>query len=426
MLDFETIFTEENIVKQKGLDSGISLLDDLSNWISKFTAHLVDADVARNTLITYKALLVALNEYSIRYLSDRKGLSEFNDTLANDFLLWMENYKVNRDYGSIKERIALLFEFIKFSNGIGDTDFISSREAYYNSLESISKELEYSLNEFEDYYLENEISLDKISNDYIKYYIVNMNKSTATTMALKKAILQRFLQYIDDSLESGYFKETIKNLRVYKKAKGQIYKSQEIDEKSIKLLLEFIDNYTDNPKIFVRKLKKDSVYIAYRNSAMMLLMLGAGLRTSEALSLRYCDIIDSSDNAYTIHVLGGKGNKNRTSYIQKSLFKKHFEYLNNYKKSDTDFISLSSNGNKMARTNLYIEVKKVFIHLGIEKQGLHIFRHHFGSNFAATNGNMKILQDLLGHASSATTMIYSSTGEDAKEKAISGLGGTYE
>ena len=98
MLDFETIFTEEITIKQKKLDSGISLLNDLSIWINKFTSHLVDVGVARNTLITYKALLVALDEYSNKYLTTKNGLSEFNDVLANDFLLWMENYRVNRDY----------------------------------------------------------------------------------------------------------------------------------------------------------------------------------------------------------------------------------------------------------------------------------------------------------------------------------------
>jgi len=423
MLDLETIFTEKNTKVQKKLDGGISLLDDLSIWINKFTSHLVDVGVAKNTLTTYKTLLVALDEYSNRYLTTKSGLSEFSDVLANDFLLWTENYKVNRDYGSIKERITLLFEFISFSSKIGDTDFISAREAYYNSLTTVSDSLEYSLNEFEDYYLDNEIALDKIDNNYIKYYIESMKKSSATTMILKRTILQRFLLYIDDTLESTYFKETIRNLRVYKKAKGEIYESKEIDEESVKLLHQFINDYVDNPKIFVKNLRKDSVHIAYRNSAMILLMMGAGLRVSEALSLRYCDIIDSSEGVYTIHILGGKGNKNRTSYIQKSLFKKHFEYLNSYKKSDKDFISLSLSGNKIARTNLYTIVKNIFIHLGIEKQGLHIFRHHFGSNFAAKDGNMKILQDLLGHSSTATTMIYSATGEGAKERAISELGG---
>ena len=426
MLDFETIFSEEKTKIQKKLDSGLSLLNDLSIWIEKFNKHLVDKGVAKNTLTTYSRLLIALDEYSNKYLSSYKGLSEFSDTIANDFLLWIENYTVNRDYGSIKERIALIFEFLRFSAKINETDFINAREAYFNSLDAVSVELEYALNEFEDYYLENEIMLDKINNNYIVNYIESMNKSTASTMSLKRAILQRFLQYIDNTLESDYFKDTIKNLRVYKKVKGEIYKSKEIDEKSIKLLLEFIDAYTDNPKIFVKKLKKDSLHIAYRNSAMILLMMGAGLRVTEALSLRYCDIIDSSDNAYTIHVLSGKGNKNRTTYIQKSLFKKHFEYLKSTRKSDTDFISLSLEGNKMDRKNLHNYVKKIFTHLCIEKQGLHIFRHHFGSKFAADNGNMKILQDLLGHTSSATTMIYSSTGEEAKEKAISKLGVIYE
>jgi site-specific recombinase XerD len=93
--------------------------------------------------------------------------------------------------------------------------------------------------------------------------------------------------------------------------------------------------------------------------------------------------------------------------------------LNKYKKSDKDIIALSQNGVQVNRRNLYKTVTKIFTYLGESKQGLHIFRHHFGSNFAQTNGNIKILQDLLGHSSISTTMIYSSVAEDAKERAIS-------
>ena len=49
--------------------------------------------------------------------------------------------------------------------------------------------------------------------------------------------------------------------------------------------------------------------------------------------------------------------------------------------------------------------------------GLHIFRHLFGSEFAEKNGNIKILQDLLGHSVITTTMIYSKVGEKAKKEA---------
>jgi len=419
MLDLETVFSRKICINQHKLNGGISIIDDINVWVNRFNNHLEEIGLSNNTIDAYKRLVKALVEYSNRYLIGYKGLSEFNDTTANDFLLWMENYNINRDFGSIKERIALLFDFLEFCNSSDDNDFINLREKYFKSRVT-TESMEYALSEFEDYYLLNEIPLQKIDNNYIVNYINNIHKDSVSTMSRKKTVLIKFLKYIDDTLQSDSFDYTIKSLKVYKKAKGSIYKSKALSEASIKTLLKFIDDYTDNPKIFVKKMKKDAQHIAYRNTALILLMMGAGLRTTEALSLRYCDILDSNDSTYTIHIIGGKGNKNRTSYIKKDLFEKHFKYLNSYKKNDTDFISLSSAGNKLDRKNLYEFVKKIFIHLKIEEQGLHIFRHHFGATFAANNGNMKILQDLLGHSLITTTMTYSAVGEDAKKNAIAG------
>jgi len=290
-----------------------------------------------------------------------------------------------------------------------------------NSLDDqpLFESLNFILDRFETYFYAHEVPFKEIDKLYIQNYIMNDSTISASTMIQRRALFSKFLLFIDKTLNIKLFKSVTNDMKVYKKTKGTIFKSKTIDKELVERIYSFIDSYTNNQSLFLKRVTKQSEYVAYRDSAMILLMLGSGCRASEVLSLRYCDIEDIGSDTYKIHILNGKGNKQRTTYILKSLFEKHFIYLNKYKKSDKDIIALSQNGVQVNRRNLYKTVTKIFTYLGESKQGLHIFRHHFGSNFAQTNGNIKILQDLLGHSSISTTMIYSSVAEDAKERAIS-------
>ena len=55
---------------------------------------------------------------------------------------------------------------------------------------------------------------------------------------------------------------------------------------------------------------------------------------------------------------------------------------------------------------------------GVSQAGLHIFRHHFGSTFASKQGNMKVLQQLLGHVNISTTMIYIQVNDEVLADAV--------
>jgi len=417
MIDLDDIFSEKKQDNLSKLENGVSLVDDINIWSDKFYKHLLNVDISHNTLISYKSALNTLKEYCKIYKQDSGGLCDIDETCCNDYLLWMENYKTNKRYGSLKERIIHLSHFIKFMQEQNETDYIDGREHYFKTIKKDVNVINFVLDEFEDYFYENEIFFTEIDNNYIINYIKSIPKASVATMMHRRAILHKFLKYIVDETQTNCFEKVFKNMKVYKKQKGIIQKSKIIDKEIIEKLLKFINDYTSDPKIFQKRVTKDSTYIAYRNTAIVLLMMGAGCRISEALSLRYRDI-EENENSYKINIIAGKGNKNRTTYIQKSLFQTHYNYLKSRKKNDSDFISLSLNNKKVDRRTIYNEVKKMFKFIGEDKQGLHIFRHHFGSEFAEKDGNMKILQDILGHSVITTTMIYSTVGEKAKEDAI--------
>ncbi|WP_457750300.1 tyrosine-type recombinase/integrase [Sulfurimonas sp.] len=422
MIDIESIFDSSKIDNNRQLEHGISLVDDLNRWINNFNKDLKLLDRSKNTLDSYNFTLNAFREYCTIYMPNKTSICDVEVNDCNDFLLWMENYETNKNYGSLKERMKMLADFLSFSKE-GKKDFIEAREDYFQTNFKNREKVEYALCEFEDYYYTNEIPLRNIDNNYIVNYIETLPKASVATMMNRRAALHKFFTYITEETETECFKDVLKKMKKYKKQNGSINESRKvIDEEITERFLDLLERYTDNPKIIQKRIRKNSIEVAYRDAAMILLMYRGGLRVSEALNTRLCDIQDMGD-LYKVNILGGKGNKNRTTYFKKEYFEKYYNFFAQ-RLLDGDYLSGNKKGDKMDRRTLYIKVKKLFEKLkeegSIDKEikGLHIFRHLFGSEFAEKNGNMKILQDLLGHSVITTTMIYSDVGEKSKQKAI--------
>ena len=106
--------------------------------------------------------------------------------------------------------------------------------------------------------------------------------------------------------------------------------------------------------------------------------------------------------------------------IKKSALDHYLHYLST--NAQGEFLSSTRSGAPMSRGNLYDAVSKLSRKAGVSKVGLHIFRHHFGSTFASLQGNMKVLQQLLGHVDLATTMIYSQINDEVLADAVLSIG----
>jgi site-specific recombinase XerD len=430
MINIQDIFNQNISAETKKLEHGISLIDDIDRWSKYFLDDLKLLNRSKNTLEAYRFVLKALKEYCSIYMDNFSGLCDIDVHHCNDFLLWMENYETNKAYGSLKERIKYLADFLSFTSGKKE-DFIESIEIYLKKIQNTDgdiERIEFALGEFEDYYFSNEIPLKNIDNNYIINYMANINKSTVSTMMNRRAVLHKFFVYITEEVETDCFKDILRKMKKYTKQKGNPskLKSKKISHETKQAFVNLLDEYLDNPKILIKRVRKDSQLIAYRDVAMIMLMYRAGLRASEALSIRLCDIEDMGES-YRINIIAGKGNKNRTSYIKKIYFEKIYKYFNNILTNDMEYLSVGKSGKRLDRRNLYKKITTISQTLKIQGKikedikGLHIFRHFFGNEFAEKNGNIKLLQDLLGHSVITTTMIYSETQERAKQKAATSL-----
>jgi len=142
-----------------------------------------------------------------------------------------------------------------------------------------------------------------------------------------------------------------------------------------------------------------------KHRMMLTILYSSGLRRSELLDLKIEDVI-TQDGKFRLRINRSKGNKDRYTVLSKKLLPQLRKYYQIYKPHDYLFNGrhkgkpLSTGGIRHA---LEMAVKKS----GFKKDvNLHILRHCFASHCLEDGMNLRTLQELLGHASILTTMIY--------------------
>lgn len=145
--------------------------------------------------------------------------------------------------------------------------------------------------------------------------------------------------------------------------------------------------------------------LAVRDRAMLEVMYGAGLRLSELVNMD-CRHIDLTTGEVWVM---GKGSKERRVPVGKSAvtWVERWLDLRELFGPDDDALFLSKQGKRISTRN----VQKRFSEWGI-KQGLnshvhpHKLRHSFATHMLESSGDLRGVQELLGHANLSTTQIY--------------------
>lgn len=145
--------------------------------------------------------------------------------------------------------------------------------------------------------------------------------------------------------------------------------------------------------------------LAVRDRAMLEVMYGAGLRLSELVNMD-CRHIDLTTGEVWVM---GKGSKERRVPVGRAAvtWVEHWLDLRELFGPDDDALFLSKQGRRISARN----VQKRFSEWGI-KQGLnshvhpHKLRHSFATHMLESSGDLRGVQELLGHANLTTTQIY--------------------
>lgn len=172
-----------------------------------------------------------------------------------------------------------------------------------------------------------------------------------------------------------------------------------------KHLPDFLD--VETMLSFLDGLPQDTL-VHKRNRVMFEMLYCTGTRISELLGLTVHDV-NTGDHVVLVR---GKGNKQRFVPYADSLEPMLKEYtqavrpaLLKFKRADQLF--LNSRGEKMSRMGFWKNLRNAALEAGIKQHITpHTFRHSFATHLLEAGVNLRIVQELLGHASLNTTQIY--------------------
>ena len=154
--------------------------------------------------------------------------------------------------------------------------------------------------------------------------------------------------------------------------------------------------------------------LGLRDRALLELLYAAGLRASEILTLRIEQLDLESGSARVI----GKGNKERLVLLGKAAEEAIRRYLDTARpklvrsKSGGE-VFLGNHGRRLTTSHLWGIVKKAAIAAGLDTRVYpHLLRHSFATHLLSGGADLRVIQELLGHASIGTTEIYTHVDED--------------
>ncbi|WP_421358753.1 tyrosine recombinase XerC [Agrobacterium rosae] len=150
-------------------------------------------------------------------------------------------------------------------------------------------------------------------------------------------------------------------------------------------------------------------WIAARNAAVLALLYGCGLRISEALGLRPADLTSGTRSLRVT----GKGNKMRIVPLLPVVLEAVDAYrtLCPYHLPTDEPLFVGARGAKLQPAIIQREMQKLRGAFGLPENATpHALRHSFATHLLAGGGDLRTIQELLGHASLSTTQIY--TGVD--------------
>ncbi|MZK52037.1 tyrosine-type recombinase/integrase [Clostridium beijerinckii] len=225
-------------------------------------------------------------------------------------------------------------------------------------------------------------------------YVKNERNNSSFARARKIASIKSFFKYCETKLKI-INNNPCRELEVPKKPNKQI-NYLNLDE-SKRLL-----------KDIVGRNKK-------RDLAILTLFLNCGLRLSELCNIRFKDIREDT------LVVRGKGNKDRTIYLNQMCLRAIEDYMEERKHIKHSYLFVSERKNQLCKRQVQYIVQKNISSTGLDvsKYTTHKLRHTAATLlYKHSNVDIRTIQTILGHKNISTTTIYTHVDNEQVRSAI--------
>lgn len=228
-------------------------------------------------------------------------------------------------------------------------------------------------------------------------YCKNVRKNNETTRARRVVAIRRFYNYLSENL--GLIENNPMKSLDSPKSKKALPKYLTLEE--AERLLSVVEG----------KYKE-------RDYAILTLFLNCGMRLSELVSIDYNDIKDDGSLVIT-----GKGNKERTVYLNQACIDAVVKYMKvrPHDKVKDKALFLSSRNQRISPKTVQHLVYTYLDKAGLGDRGLSVHKlRHTAATLMYQHGNVDLLllKEILGHENLGTTEIYTHISDDATRKAI--------
>lgn len=147
---------------------------------------------------------------------------------------------------------------------------------------------------------------------------------------------------------------------------------------------------------------KDSLEI--RDLAIVELMYSSGLRVSETININ----IDHFEENKTFLRVFGKGSKTRLVPIGRYAINAINNWVDERDKysNDDNALFINKKGSRLSVRSIQLRLKRLATKQGLPPVNPHMLRHSFATHMLESSGDLRTIQELLGHSSLSTTQIY--------------------
>jgi len=261
--------------------------------------------------------------------------------------------------------------------------------------------------------------IDKQRAEFLKYLLKQRGYSELTVKSYDETLQEAFV-YIELIDENDHYLFDLMPYRLHiaalnaktisKKLSAIRSFTKYLNEKSIKVILR-ADESIKVAKTLPKPIAHEHIMEALEKASLqeklvVLLLYTLGLRISELSHLKLLDI-----HGEWIRIIG-KGNKERDVPLLDSMKKLIDEYLSVFIVKKYLF---EKNGERLSENSLRYMITKVFSRVAL-KVTPHQLRHSYASALLNNGAPIVDVSELLGHASMATTQIYTKLGSALKQQ----------
>ena len=342
----------------------------------------------------------------------------FDDAIKNhlkelNIVSWSKTLKTFYVFDSVTNR-KLVFNhlrkknvFVDYSDLINESSKSIIKGKDYLNLPELSDNLKIDIQKFKRWLQQKRLSYNTI-NTYVE----------VTCFFLRYSILKN-IEIISSKLIEAFNYDFI-----YKQNKSISYQNQCIN--GIKKYIEYKQIPIESLLIErPRKEKKLPVVLSIdeikliidntsnlKHKALLSLIYSAGLRIGEALNLR---LIDIDSKRMLIHIKQAKSKKDRYTLLSTNFLKLLRDYYIAYKPKT--YLFEGQKNEQYTNTSAQAVLKNAVLKSKITKKvTLHPLRHSFATHLLEKGTDIRYIQELLGHSSPKTTMIYTHVTETSIKK----------